>query len=101
MNLLLISSFSGLRKTLISNDSDIDKKNLYQKHHVIRNLSTDKLSSKEIYSILISNIINKTTWNINFEKLFENTILDWSEIYLLPRLQLLILPAFFPIQNPQ
>ena len=43
-------------------------------------------SSKEIYSILISNILNKPTSNIYFEKLLENTTLDWSKIYLLPLL---------------
>ena len=47
-----------------------------------------KLSSKETYSILIQNIVNKLTSNIYFEKLFENTILDWNwnNIYLSPRL---------------
>ena len=49
-------------------------------------MSTDKLSSKEIYSILISNIVKKLTSNIYFEKLFEKTTLDWSKIYLLLRL---------------
>ena len=39
-----------------------------------------------IYSILISNIVNKPTLNIYFEKLFESRTLDWSKIYLLPRL---------------
>ena len=59
-------------KTLISNYSDIDKKNLYQNHHVIKGiriLSTDKLSSTEIYLILISSIAHKPTANIYFEKL--------------------------------
>ena len=53
-------------------------------------LSLDKLSSGGILSsreisILISNILNKPTSNIYFEKLFENT-LDWNKIYLSPRL---------------
>ena len=39
-----------------------------------------------MYSILISNIVNKPTSNIYFEKLFENTTLDWDKIYLSPRL---------------
>ena len=38
------------------------------------------------YSILIWNVLNKPTWNIYFEKLFENTTLDWNKIYLSPRL---------------
>ena len=43
-------------KTLIYNYSNIDEENLSQNHHVIivaRVLSTSKLSSKEIYSIII------------------------------------------------
>ena len=63
--------------------SDINENDLRQNHHVIKGariLPLDKLSSKEIYSILISNIVNKTTPNIYFEKLFENTTLDWNKI---------------------
>ena len=57
---------------------------------------TDKLSSREIYSILISNIANKTTSNIYVKKLFEKTTLDWIKIYLLPRLATIdaTLPSF-------
>ena len=59
------------------------------KHHVIKSasiLSTNKLSSTEIYSILMSNIFNEPASNIYFEILFENITIDWSEIYLLPLL---------------
>ena len=45
---------------------------LYQNHHVIKGariLSLEKLSSKDIYSILISSTANKPTSNIYFEKL--------------------------------
>ena len=71
-------------KTL-SNYNDIEEKNLYHSHNVIKEasiLSINKLSSKEIYLILISNIFRKPTSNVNFEKLFENTTLDWSKVYL-------------------
>ena len=66
-------------KTLTSNYSDIDKENLCQNHVArgARILSTGKLSPMEMYSILISNIVNKTTSNIYFQKLFENITLDW------------------------
>ena len=40
------------------------------------------LSFKELYSILIPNTLSKPTSNIYFEKLLENTTLDWSKIYL-------------------
>ena len=76
-------------KKIIFDYSDINENDLCQNHHVIKGariLPLDKLSSKEIYSILISNIVNKPTSNIYFEKLFENTTLDWNKIYLSPRL---------------
>ena len=68
---------------------DINESDLCLNRHVIKGtriLPLDKLSSKEIYSILISNIVNKPTSNIYFEKLFENTTYDWNKIYLSPRL---------------
>ena len=76
-------------KKIIFDYSDITKNDLCQNHHLIKGariLPLDKLSSKKIYSILISNIVNKPTSNIYFEKLFENTTLDWNKIYLSPRL---------------
>ena len=57
-------------------------------YHVIkvaRILLSDKLSSKEIYFNLVSNIVNKPTSNIYFEN-FLKTQCDWSLICLLPRL---------------
>ena len=47
-----------------------------------QNFTSLQITSKEIYSILISNIVNKPTSNIYFEKLFEYATL----IYLSPRL---------------
>ena len=49
-------------------------------------LELGKLSSKEIYSIQIQSIVSKSTSDIYFEKLFENTTLDWDKIYLPPHL---------------
>ena len=69
--------------------SDINENDLCQNHHVIkgaRTLPHDKLSSKEVYSILILNNVNKPPSKIYFEKLFENTTFDWNKIYLSPRL---------------
>ena len=69
--------------------SNINENDLCQNHHVIKGagiVPPHKLSSREVYSILIQNIVNKPTSNIYFEKLFENTTLDWNKIYLSPRL---------------
>ena len=74
-------------KKIIFGYSDSKENELCQNHHVIKGARTsplDKLSSMEIYSILISNIVDKLTSNIYFEKLFENTTLDWNKIYFSP-----------------
>ena len=63
-----------------------------------QNLPLDKSSSKEIYSILISNIVNKPTLNIYFKKLFENTTLDWNKIYLSIQQLLTLLCVLFNIK---
>ena len=77
-------------KKIIFDYSDINKSDLCQNHRIIKAaiiLSLDKLSSKEIYSILISNVAKKKpTSSIYFEKLFENTTLARNKIYLSPRL---------------
>ena len=49
-------------KQIIFDYIDINENDLCQNHHVIKGtriLPLDKLSSKKIYSILISNIVNK------------------------------------------
>ena len=72
-----------LRDGKVFDYNDINENDLFQNHHVIKRariLSLKKLFSKEIYSILISNIVNKPTSNICFEKLFENTTLDWNKV---------------------
>ena len=76
-------------KNLIFNYTGTNENDLYQNHHVIKGariLFVNKLSSKEMYAVLILNTVNKPTSNIYFEKSFENTTLDWSKIYLLSRL---------------
>ena len=51
-------------KRIFFDYNDINENDLFQNHHVIKRariLSLEKLFSKEIYSILISNIVNKPT----------------------------------------
>ena len=53
----------GRWKTIISSGINVEEENLYQNHHFTKRgriLPTDKLSSKKIHSILISNIFNKS-----------------------------------------
>ena len=70
---------SSEMEKIIFDYNDNNENDLCQNHHVIKGariLPLDKLSSKEIYSVLISNIVNKPTSNIYFGKLPENTTLD-------------------------
>ena len=58
------------QKKIIFDYSDTNENDLYQTHHVnkrARILSIKKLSSMEMYSILISNTVNKPIPNIYFE----------------------------------
>ena len=58
-------------KKTVFDYNGINENDLFQNYDVIKGariLSLEKLSSKEIYSILISNIVNKPTSNIYFEK---------------------------------
>ena len=76
-------------KKIIFDDSNINENDLCQNYHVITRAGTltlGKLSSKEIYSILIQSIVSKPISDIYFEKLFENTTLDWDKTSLSPHL---------------
>ena len=54
-------------------------------HHLLRGLRIiilEKLSSKELYSLLISTINHQPTSQKYFDNLFSNVELPWKEIYL-------------------
>ena len=62
---------------------------VFRNHHLIRNsniLPFDKLTSRDVYFIYISRKNHEPTSKRYFETLFENEILNWSKIYMLPRL---------------
>ena len=50
-----------------------------------RTIILEKLSPKELYSLLISAIDHQPTSSIHFDNLFPNTELPWNEIYLTVR----------------
>ena len=52
-------------------------------HHVIkgsRGLNLDKLTSTEIFSILVSKVQNKPSSNFYFENVFHENDIDWATI---------------------
>ena len=74
-----------IKQNLSKNESNL----LVLNHHLIKNariLTLDKLTAKEIYSILISSLKNKPTSQNYFENSFPNYTFDWKQIYLLPRI---------------
>ena len=61
---------------------------IYLDHHLIKNnllLSLEKLTSKELYSILISKKTSIPTSQQYFNSFFPDSNLDWKLLYLLPR----------------
>ena len=70
--------------------SSSDAKNLIiHGHHLIKGsriLILEKLTSKELYQILVSSRTNKVTLVTYFETKFNGNSLDWPKIFLLPRL---------------
>ena len=47
-------------------------------------VSINKLTARDLYSTLMSNIKNKPTSQIYFQKMFPNKSITWDEIFLLP-----------------
>ena len=57
-------------------------------HHIMRRtriFSINKLTVRKLYSTLMSNIENKPTSQIYFQKMFLSKPIKWDEINLLPR----------------
>ena len=79
------------------NNLNMEKQNLTRNesillvlnHHLIkyaRILTLNKLTAKELCSILISSLKNKPTSQSYFENSFPNYTFDWEQIYFLPRI---------------
>ena len=76
-------------KTIIKQNPGNVSDLLIHDHHLFKGariLTFEKLSSKELYSILITKFTNKPSTNVYFEKIFPNMKLDWRKIYILPRM---------------
>ena len=75
------------KETVLNTSGNISL--VFQDHHLIKKhqiYSLSKLTSKEIYNILIStNILQPSSQNY-YQRLFQATSLDWKNIYILPRI---------------
>lgn len=101
INLKRISSMPGIRKHIIKYNG-CNAKNLFTyNHHLLkasRKLTTAKLTLKEIFVILIFNVVSKPSLNIYFEELFKINNLNWKNIYRLPSITTYI-RAFISVNN--
>ena len=87
--LQLINSIPEKWKLTIKQSSSDAKNLIVHGHHFIKGsriLILEKLTSKELYQILISSRTNKVTSVTYFETKFNGNSLDWTKIFLLPRL---------------
>ena len=88
--LQLISAIPEGWKFIIKETHESTTNLIIHDHHVIKGsriLTLDKLSSTEIYAILISKFLSsKPSSNFYFENLFNDNDIDWATIYMLPRL---------------
>ena len=85
----MISAIPGGWKFRIKETHESTINLIIHDHNVIKGskiLTLDKLSSTEIYALLISKVQNKPSSNFYFENLFDNNDIDWVTIYMLPRL---------------
>ena len=80
--------FTKSMEKIVQNNIDNNGSVTIKDDHIIRRtriLSINKLTVRKLYSTLISNIENKPTSQIYFEKMFPCKPIKWDEIYLLPR----------------
>ena len=87
--LQLINSIPEKWKLTIKQSSSDAKNLIIHGHHLIKGsriLILEKLTSKELCQILISSRNNKVTSVPNFETKFNANNLEWTKIFLSPRL---------------
>ena len=87
--LQLIDSILQRWKIIIKENYENAINLIIHDHHLVKGsrvITLDKLTSTEIYSILISRAQNKPFFNIYFENLYNDYNIDWKTIYILPRL---------------
>ena len=87
-NQIIHSIPKSWKDALIANLENI-KNLVFEGHHLIKNhkiYCLNKLSSKEIYSILIESCDSKSSAQLWYKNIFQNSSLDWKTKYMLPRI---------------
>ena len=84
----LVDSIPERWKSIIKENYENATNLIIHDHHLIKGsrfITLDKLTSTEIYSILISKVQNKPSSDIYFKNLFNDYNIDWTAIYMLSR----------------
>ena len=83
--LQLVGSIPKRWKCIIKENYENATNLIIHDHHLIKDLRViilDKLTSTEIYFIMISKVQNEPSSNIYFENLFHDYNVDWAAIYV-------------------
>ena len=89
MKVQLVDSIPERWKFIIKENQENAINLIIHDHRLIKGsrvITLDKLTPIEIYSILISKVQNKPSSNIYSGNLFNDYNIDWTAIYMLPRL---------------
>ena len=78
--------YSTKKENIIKEDYENAINLIVHDHHLVKGARVIKLTSTEIYSILISRTQNKPSSNNYFENLYNDYNIDWTAIYTPPRL---------------
>ena len=76
------------KQKINNSEKNVEKNHVIQDHHLIKNTTVivlDRLTAREIYSVLLLLSGNTPTSQKYFGKVFPSVSFDWKKIYLLPR----------------
>ena len=76
------------KQKIKDSEKNVEKNYAVQDHHLIKNtriIVLDKLTAREIYSVLLQSSGNTPTSQKYFDKVFPSENFDWKKIYILPR----------------
>ena len=76
------------KQKIYNSEKNVEKNNVIQNHHLIKNtrvIALDKLTAREIYSVLLLSSGNTPTSQKYFGKVLPNENVDCKKIYVLPR----------------
>ena len=76
------------KQKINDNIKNVEKNYVLQDHHLIQNtrvIVLDKLTAREIYSVLLLSSGNTQTSQKYFGKVFPKKNFDWKKNYMLPR----------------